>query len=290
MQNLDKDIDSKALHDTFSVFGTILSCRVAVDESGTSKGHGFVQFEQEESALNAIEKVNGMLINDKQVFVGPFLRKQERDLATAGSKFNNVYVKNIADSTTDDEFRKCFEAFGPIGSAVIMRDGDGKSKGFGFVNFDNVDDAAKAVESLNGKWINDKEWYVGRAQKKAEREAELKAKFEQVKKEREEKLQGANLYLKNIDDSVDDEKLKELFLSCGNVVSCKVSKLISCYLVIASIWAYKWVIANFCIIHFVLHKIMKTPQGQSMGSGFVSFSTPEEATRAVCSTVFESEE
>ena len=220
---MDKDIDSKALHDTFSVFGTILSCRVAVDESGTSKGHGFVQFEQEESALNAIEKVNGMLINDKQVFVGPFLRKQERDLATAGSKFNNVYVKNIADSTTDDEFRKCFEAFGPISSAVIMRDGDGKSKGFGFVNFDNVDDAAKAVESLNGKWINDKEWYVGRAQKKAEREAELKAKFEQVKKEREEKLQGANLYLKNIDDSVDDEKLKELFSSFGIVTSCKVS-------------------------------------------------------------------
>ena len=79
------------------------------------------------------------------------------------------------------------------------------------------------VENLNGKWINDKEWYVGRAQKKAEREAELKAKFEQVKKEREEKLQGANLYLKNIDDSVDDEKLKELFSSFGIVTSCKVS-------------------------------------------------------------------
>ena len=223
MQNLDKTIDNKALHDTFAAFGPILSCRVAIDSSGVSKGYGFVQFEQEEAAQSAIEKVNGMLINDKQVFVGPFLRKQERDLATAGSKFNNVYVKNIADSTTDDEFRKCFEAFGPISSAVIMRDGDGKSKGFGFVNFDNVDDAAKAVESLNGKWINDKEWYVGRAQKKAEREAELKAKFEQVKKEREEKLQGANLYLKNIDDSVDDEKLKELFSSFGIVTSCKVS-------------------------------------------------------------------
>ena len=234
MQNLDKDIDSKALHDTFSVFGTILSCRVAVDESGTSKGHGFVQFEQEESALNAIEKVNGMLINDKQVFVGPFLRKQERDLATAGSKFNNVYVKNISEVTTDEDFQKIFEAFGPTSSAVIMRDIDGKSKGFGFVNFDNADDAAKAVENLNGKWINDKEWYVGRAQKKAEREAELRAKFEQAKKERAEKFQGANLYLKNIDDSVDDEKLKELFLSCGNVVSCKVNKLISRHLVISA--------------------------------------------------------
>lgn len=248
IKNLDKDIDNKALHDTFSAFGPILSCRVALDEAGNSKGHGFVQFELDESAQSAIEKVNGMLIHEKQVFVGPFLRRQERDLATAGSKFNNVFVKNIAESTSDEELRKIFEAFGPISSAVIMRDSDGKSRCFGFVNFDNVDDAAKAVESLNGKWVGDKEWYVGRAQKKAEREAELKAKFEQVRKERVEKFQGVNLYLKNIDDSIDDEKLKDIFSVFGAVSSCKV---------------------------------MKTPQGQSMGSGFVSFLSPEEASRAV---------
>eukprot|EP00250_Pteridium_aquilinum_P014928 c22286_g1_i1 orf=356-2326(-) len=248
IKNLDKDIDNKALHDTFSVFGPILSCRVALDEAGNSKGHGFVQFEQDDSAQSAIEKVNGMLINEKQVFVGPFLRRQERDLASAGSKFNNVFVKNMSEATTDDELKNIFEAFGPISSAVVMRDSNGKSKCFGFVNFDNVDDAANAVESLNGKWIGDKEWYVGRAQKKAEREAELKAKFEQVRKERVEKFQGVNLYLKNIDDSIDDEKLKEIFSAFGVVSSCKV---------------------------------MKTSQGQSMGSGFVSFASPEEATRAL---------
>ncbi|MCO5575490.1 hypothetical protein L7F22_029291 [Adiantum nelumboides] len=248
IKNLDKDIDNKALHDTFSAFGPILSCRVALDEAGVSKGHGFVQFEQVESAQAAIEKVNGMLINDKPVYVGPFLRKQERDLATSGSKFNNVYVKNIAESMSDEEFRIVFEAFGPISSAVIMRDADSKSKGFGFVNFESPDDAAKAVENLNGKWFNEREWYVGRAQKKSEREADLKAKFEQLRKEKIEKSQGANLYLKNIDDEMDDEKLKDLFSAYGIVSSCK---------------------------------IMKTPQGQSMGSGFVSFSTPEEATRAV---------
>ncbi|KAH7280891.1 hypothetical protein KP509_36G019600 [Ceratopteris richardii] len=248
IKNLDKGIDNKALHDTFSIFGPILSCRVALDEAGVSKGHGFVQFEQEESAQMAIEKVNGMLINDKPVYVGPFLRKQERELANSGSKFNNVYVKNIAESMTDEEFKSTFEAFGTISSAVIMRDADGKSKGFGFVNFENSDDAAKAVENLNGKRFNDKEWYVGRAQKKSEREADLKAKFELLRKEKIEKSQGANLYLKNIDDAVDDERLKEFFSVYGVVSSCK---------------------------------IMRTPQGQSMGSGFVSFSSPEEATRAV---------
>lgn len=227
MQNLDKSIDNKALHDTFAAFGNILSCKVATDASGQSKGYGFVQFEQEESAQNAIEKVNGMLLNDKQVFVGPFVRRQERDQAGGVSKFNNVYVKNLADVTTDDELKKVFGAWGPISSAVVMRDNDGKSKCFGFVNFEHPDDAAKAVEALQGKKFDEKEWYVGRAQKKSEREAELRAKFEQERKERIEKYQGVNLYLKNLDDTVDDEKIRELFAEYGTITSCKVIVIVS---------------------------------------------------------------
>ncbi|WVZ23285.1 hypothetical protein V8G54_001829 [Vigna mungo] len=248
IKNLDRAIDHKALHDTFSTFGNILSCKVATDSSGQSKGYGFVQFDNEESAQKAIEKLNGMLLNDKQVYVGPFLRKQERESAIDKAKFNNVFVKNLADSTSDDELKTIFGEFGTITSAVVMRDGDGKSKCFGFVNFENADDAARAVEALNGKKFDDKEWYVGKAQKKSERENELKQRFEQSMKEAADKYQGANLYVKNLDDSISDDKLKDLFSPFGTITSCKV---------------------------------MRDPNGVSRGSGFVAFSTPEEASRAL---------
>lgn len=67
IKNLDPSIDSKALHDTFSAFGQILSCKVAMDENGASKGYGFVQYENADAAQNAITHVNGMLLNDSKV-------------------------------------------------------------------------------------------------------------------------------------------------------------------------------------------------------------------------------
>lgn len=51
----------------FQNFGNIISCKVATSEDGKSKGHGFVQFETEESANAAIENLNGTTVGDKRM-------------------------------------------------------------------------------------------------------------------------------------------------------------------------------------------------------------------------------
>ncbi|KAJ8557737.1 hypothetical protein K7X08_004503 [Anisodus acutangulus] len=84
VRNLDRSIDSKILHDTFSSFGSIRSCKVDFDFNGQSKCYGFVHFDNDESAQSAIDKLNGALINDRQVYVAHALRKEKSGRAQAG--------------------------------------------------------------------------------------------------------------------------------------------------------------------------------------------------------------
>lgn len=122
MQNLEKTVTTRELHDTFAEFGEILSCKVAVDQDGASKGYGFVQFAEPSAAKMAIENVNGAQLgeSDKVVTVTEYLSKHDR----SGSKqlFTNVYVKNLPESfKTEDDVKAMFGAFGDISSVALMK-------------------------------------------------------------------------------------------------------------------------------------------------------------------------
>lgn len=251
IKNLEKTVDNKVLFDTFSIFGDILSCKVSYDDKGQSKGYGFVHFDSEESAQKAIETLNGKIINSKKIFVGKFIARRERENKPGvPRRFTNVYVKNLSnDYDTDEKVKNLFEPYGSITSAVVALDDEGKSKGFGFVCFATSEGAEAAVNELNGKEMsNGKNLFVGRAQKKAEREAELRRKVEMFKMDRISRSQGVNLYVKNLEDVINDERLQKEFSAFGTITSAKV---------------------------------MTDEKGRSKGFGFVCFSTPEEATKAV---------
>ncbi|KAI5283277.1 Protein phosphatase PP2A regulatory subunit B [Ascosphaera acerosa] len=226
IKNLDTAIDNKALHDTFAAFGNILSCKVAQDEFGNSKGYGFVHYETADAASNAIKHVNGMLLNDKKVFVGHHIPKKDRQSKFEEMKanFTNVYVKNIEASTTNEEFHNLFAPFGDITSSSIARTEDGKSRGFGFVNFTKHEAAAAAVEKLNDSDHKGLKLYVGRAQKKHEREEELRRQYEASRVEKASKYTGVNLYVKNLTDDIDDDKLREIFGRFGPITSARVMR------------------------------------------------------------------
>ena len=332
MKNLDPSIDNKALFDTFSLFGNILSCKVVTDQrTGESKGYGFVHFETMESGKEAIAKINGLVLAGKEVFVGEFVKRGQRP---GQKEFTNLYVKGLPLHWDSDRLKLEFEKAGPISSAVVVMQTKEEeettvSRGFGFVDFVDHDSAAKAITMFNEKVARtidgekatqdevdaeqearklaraekkeDKEaaaakaegsketkegkeeavkeetteepakeekkmplgcvLLVTRAQKKIEREQELSKKFEALKVERQNNFQGVNLFVKNLAPEIDNEILRKEFGVHGSITSARVMRDLD---------KAKASLDSEGNMQYV-----------SKGFGFVCFSNPEEATKAV---------
>lgn len=91
---------------------------MANSPDGKSKGYGFVHFESNDSAAKAIDTVNGMLLADRKVFVGPFIKKTERP-SDKDSKFTNVFFKNLGTDMDEKELTELAQQYGEITSAKV---------------------------------------------------------------------------------------------------------------------------------------------------------------------------
>lgn len=66
------------------------------------------------------------------------------------ARYTNLYMKNLDPDITEALLQEKFSSFGKIVSLAVAKDINGTSKGFGFVNFENPDDAKRALEAMNG--------------------------------------------------------------------------------------------------------------------------------------------
>jgi RNA recognition motif-containing protein len=82
----------------------------------------------------------------------------------------NLFIGSLAYATNDDGLKAFFEAIGPVVSARVITDRDsGRSKGFGFVEFEDEANNQKAVDQLNGKELDGRAITVSIARPKEDR-------------------------------------------------------------------------------------------------------------------------
>jgi RNA recognition motif-containing protein len=83
----------------------------------------------------------------------------------------NIYVGNLSWGTTEDQLRETFEQYGEVLSARIITDRDtGRSRGFGFVEMENEDEANAAIDALNGQTMDGRPLTVNEARPRAPRQ------------------------------------------------------------------------------------------------------------------------
>ena len=82
----------------------------------------------------------------------------------------NIYVGNLPYAVDRDELRDIFAAYGEVAAARVVSDREtGRSKGFGFVEMPNDEEAKKAIEALNGSEIGGRKAVVNEARPREER-------------------------------------------------------------------------------------------------------------------------
>jgi RNA recognition motif-containing protein len=82
----------------------------------------------------------------------------------------NIYVGNLAYSTTEEELKEAFEAYGQVTSVNIIKDQySNQSKGFGFVEMADTAAAQAAISGLNGKEVHGRTLAVNEARARADK-------------------------------------------------------------------------------------------------------------------------
>lgn len=81
-----------------------------------------------------------------------------------------LYVGNLSYNTSEDDLKDAFSAYGEVASAKIIMDRDtGRSKGFGFVEFDDDEAGRKAMASMNGTDLGGRNLTVNEARPQTDR-------------------------------------------------------------------------------------------------------------------------
>jgi ELAV/HuD family splicing factor len=138
------------LSSLFGTIGQVKSTKIIRDKTtGISLGYGFVEYESEDDAARAIEKFDGLNLQQKRLRVA-----YARWPGTPETIGANIHVRNLELNVTSRDVEEQFGQYGEVVRARVLNDHQsGLSRGIAFVLFGNREDAEHAVRELNGAAI-----------------------------------------------------------------------------------------------------------------------------------------
>lgn len=192
IKNIPLNFSEEQFKTLFTECGATNSVKL-VTEGDNSKGFGYANFVDPESAARCIEKLHGLKVPDaaatddgaeaaslyasyhkpKSILQRERLYQKQAGSSNKYPQGQNLYVKNLADTVDENMLKVEFSKFGNIISCMIRRDPNSKvSMGFGFVCFESEEQAQKAIADILSRTpfiFHGKPLYVALAQNKTQR-------------------------------------------------------------------------------------------------------------------------
>lgn len=173
--NLHPEVTDMELFNYFRPYGDILSCRIMKDiYSGESRGFAFLSFKTKDDAKSAKDALNYQKIHGWEIRIS--FKKSPSDFDPKA----NIFVKNILRDVTTRQLDELCQQFGNVLCCAVRTDENGQSLGYGYVQYENEEAAARAVKALD----NVEKWG-----------STLQVQFFVPSKQRQ--LEQKNLYIKN---------------------------------------------------------------------------------------------
>jgi len=89
------------------------------EKNNQSKAYGFVHFETQDAADNAIKKVNGMLLADKKVHVTRLMSSNQQDDVDRARQLTNIFINNFGDQLDEEKLREILSKHGKVLSCKV---------------------------------------------------------------------------------------------------------------------------------------------------------------------------
>ena len=257
VKGIPPEIKPREVFELFNKYGEIISVKICEDEDGNLLGYGYINYYSLDSAENAIKELNKKKIWNSVLEIEHFQKKNERLQSNLGN--NSIYIKNIPDKINENDIKNLFKDFGEITWSKVLSDNNGRK--FAIIVYSQSESALKAKEEMNDKIIANSKigLYVDLLQKKSERKRILTSKIGDINNKLNQEFKNCNLYIKNLPYDLTDEKLKEIFEKYGEVKSVKISK--------------------FILVTKIKDELKEIEQ--SRGFGYVCYTNPESATKAI---------
>ncbi|KAK1719968.1 CC1-like family splicing factor [Colletotrichum lupini] len=158
VQQLAARLRTRDLKAFFEKVGPVNEAQIVKDRiSQRSKGVGYVEFKNEDSVTQALQLTGQKLLGIPIIvqLTEAEKNRQVRNSETTNAHpnsipFHRLYVGNIHFNVTEQDLQAVFEPFGELEFVQLQKDDNGRSRGYGFVQYREASQAREALEKMNG--------------------------------------------------------------------------------------------------------------------------------------------
>ncbi|XP_072951442.1 polyadenylate-binding protein RBP45-like isoform X2 [Typha angustifolia] len=224
-------MDENYLYGCFIQTGEVTSVKIIRNkQTGQAEGYGFIEFATRAAAERVLQTYNGqMMPSIEQAFRLNWATCGAGEKRGDDGTDHTIFVGDLASDVTDYLLQETFKNRYPSvkGAKIVTDRLTGRSKGYGFVRFGDINEQTRAMTEMNGVYIATRPMRIGSAANKknasSQQQYSTNASYQSTQAtESDNDPNNTTIFVGGLDPNISDEVLKQVFSPYGELVYVKI--------------------------------------------------------------------